>query len=207
PISKVRVRAAIELGDEGRGVLLMIAEKSSDDASCALAVSHLASTLSVERVRDILARSLRKGARAPLYQTAGVCMEVLGHRGAAPIDILARVMTEEKGELATAAAQALGATGEKAAEPPLLQALQSEDSGLREAAVTALGRIGTAAAVQPLQEAAERWLDLGLHRAAHRAIAEIQSRIEGAAPGQLSLAGTEAGQLSLAESEAGHLSL
>ncbi len=208
PISKVRVRAAIELGDEARNVLLRIAETSSDDASCTLAVSHLGSTLPFERVRDILARSLRKGARAPLHQTARACLDLLVHRGAEAIGILARVMTEEKGEPAIAAAQALGATGEKAAEPPLLQALQSEDSGLREAAATALGKVGTAAAVQPLQEAAERfWSDNELLRAAHQAIAEIQSRLEGAAPGQLSLAEDEAGQLSLAQADAGQLSL
>jgi HEAT repeat protein len=90
----------------------------------------------------------------------------------------------------------------------LLQALQSEDSALREAAATALGKVGTAAAVQPLQEAAERsWIALDLRRAARQAIAEIQSRVEGASPGQLSLASSEAGQLSLSEAEAGQLSL
>ena len=208
PISKVRVRAAIELGDEGRNVVLRIAETSSDDASCALAVSHLGSTLPFERVRDILARSLRKGARAPLHQTVRACLELLVHRGADAIGILARVMTEEKGEPAIAAAQALGAIGERAAEPPLLQALQSEDGGLREAAATALGKVGTAMAVQPLQEAIERFRsDNELLRAAHQAIVEIQSRLEGAAPGQLSLAEDEAGQLSLAADPAGQLSL
>ena len=35
---KVRVRAAIELGEKGRGVLLKLAETSNDDASCARAV-------------------------------------------------------------------------------------------------------------------------------------------------------------------------
>ncbi|HYU31630.1 MAG TPA: HEAT repeat domain-containing protein [Thermoanaerobaculia bacterium] len=46
-----------------------------------------------------------------------------------------------------------------------------------------------------------------LQRAARQAIAEIQSRLPGASPGQLSLAGTEAGQLSLAQIEEGQLSL
>jgi hypothetical protein len=201
---KVRVRAAIELGDEGRDVLLKIAEKSPDDASCALAVSHLGSKLPFERARDILSRALRK----KFLQTARACLEALGHRRAAAVGILARVMKEEKGELAIVAALALGATGEEAAEPPLLRALESEDSDLREAAAAALGKVGTAAAVQPLKEAAERfWINLGLRSAARQAIAEIQSRIEGASPGQLSLASSEAGQLSLAQAEAGQLSL
>src|SRR6185436_5845866 len=47
--------------------------------------------------------------------------------------------------------------------------------------------------------------DKDLHRAARQAIAEIQSRLQGASPGQLSLAGAEGGQLSLAEG--GELSL
>jgi hypothetical protein len=40
-----------------------------------------------------------------------------------------------------------------------------------------------------------------------QAIAEIQARLAGAAPGQLSLAGGEAGALSLADGEPGRLSL
>jgi hypothetical protein len=41
--------------------------------------------------------------------------------------------------------------------------------------------------------------DLGLRRASRQAIAEIQSRLTGATPGQLALADGDAGQLSLAE--------
>ena len=203
PISKVRVRAAIELGDEGRDVVLRIAERSSDDASCALAVSHLGSTLPLERVRDILARALRRG----FLQMTRACLEVLGKsRDPAAFDVLAEVLTREKGELAAAAAETLGATGSPAAEPALLLALQREEMDLRMAAANALGRIGSAVAVLPLREAAESVDDPDFGRTTRRAIAEIQSRLEGAAPGQLSLAGTEAGQLSLA-AEAGQLSL
>jgi len=46
-----------------------------------------------------------------------------------------------------------------------------------------------------------------MRRTARQAIAEIQSRLAGAAPGQLSLAAGESGQLSLAEGEEGQLSL
>ncbi len=204
PSSKVRVRAAIELGEEGHDILLKIVETSSDDDARALAVSHLGGKLPVESVTSILARALRKGS----LQTARACLESLGQRRAAAVGVLKRVLVKNKGELAIAAAVALGTTGEKAAERPLLKALQSEDSALREAAATALGRVGSVAAVQPLQEAAERsWLALDFRRAARQAIAEIQSRLQGASPGQLSLAGTEAGQLSLAQADAGQLSL
>jgi hypothetical protein len=46
-----------------------------------------------------------------------------------------------------------------------------------------------------------------VRRAARQSIAEIHSRLQGASPGQLSLAGAELGKLSLAETEAGRLSL
>ena len=73
------------------------------------------------------------------------------------------------------------------------------------AAARALGRVGTVAAVAPLREAAERRGDL--RSAARQAIAEIQARLAGAEPGQLSLAGGEAGALSLADGEPGRLTL
>jgi HEAT repeat protein len=135
--------------------------------------------------------------------------EVLRVSGAATaVAALAKVMEQEKGELAIAAAQALGETGSLDAEPPLILALQSGTAALRVAAVNALGRVGTALAVLPLQEAARRSLfDFDLRRAIHQAIAEIQSRLQGASPGQLSLTGAEAGQLSLAQADAGQLSL
>jgi hypothetical protein len=64
----------------------------------------------------------------------------------------------------------------------------------------ALGRVGTAAAVVPLRTMASRYpYDLGLRRASRQAIAEIQSRLTGATPGQLALADGDAGQLSLAD--------
>jgi hypothetical protein len=66
--------------------------------------------------------------------------------------------------------------------------------------------VGTAAAVLPLKEAADGLFPGELRRAARQAVAEIQSRAQGAAPGQLSLAGGEEGRLSLAQ-EGGELSL
>ena len=143
PSPEIRLRAAQELGAEGRNILLEFAESREDDALSAGAVSILDRELPVERVRGILDGALN-GRR---LQTACACLEVLGH-------------------------------------------------------------VGSAADVLPLQQAAERFtLDLELRRAARQAIAEIQSRLQGAAPGQLSLAGVDMGQLSLAGNEAGQLSL
>jgi hypothetical protein len=87
----------------------------------------------------------------------------------------------------------------------MLEALRSEDPPVSVAAAQALGRVGTVAAVVPLREAAEQGGDL--RRAARQAIAEIQARLAGAEPGQLSLAGGEAGALSLADGEPGRLTL
>ena len=92
-------------------------------------------------------------------------------------------------------------------EESLIQTLQHESGDIRIAAANELGDMGSAAAVLPLQEAAERFpLDRKLRHATRQAIAEIQSRAEGASPGQLSLA-TDGGELSLAHDPAGQLSL
>ncbi|MEA2560065.1 MAG: hypothetical protein QOH06_1569 [Acidobacteriota bacterium] len=205
PSPEIRLRAAKEMGAEGRGILLELAANLEDDAVSAEAVSTLGRELPFERTRAILGQALS------LYhvRTARACLEALGHSGAATaVNALVEVLALENIELAIAAAQALGATESPAAEPSLISALHREQVDLRVAAADALGRVGSVAAVPPLKEAAESSrLDLKLRRAARQAIAEIKSRVQGASPGQLSLAGAEAGQLSLTEAEAGQLSL
>lgn len=95
----------------------------------------------------------------------------------------------------------------KADEPTLLERIEHPEVAMALVAAEALGQMGTAAAVPALRELAERG-ERELARAARQAIAEIQSRLEGAERGQLSLAGSEAGALSLAEeTEPGRLSL
>jgi hypothetical protein len=60
--------------------------------------------------------------------------------------------------------------------------------------------------VLPLKQAAAR--DGALSAMAHQSIAAIQSRVAGAAPGQLSITdGGQAGRLSLSRAEAGRLAL
>ena len=202
---EIRLRAARELGAEGRDVLLELAEGAADDALSAQAVSLLKRDLPFESANSILLHALRRRR----LRTAHICLDVLGRSGAAAaVDTLATVMAREEGELAAAAAQALGTTGSPAAEPPLILALQREPPDLQVAAANALGRFGSPAAVLPLKELAERSpRDPEILRATRQAIAEIQSRVPGASPGQLSLAGAEVGQLSLAQAEAGQLSL
>jgi HEAT repeat protein len=205
PSPEARLRAAKELGDAGRDVLLELAEGMEDDNVSAEAVALLDRKLTFERTRAILGQALISHHT----RTARACLEAFGRSGGtAAIDVLQEVMAQEEGELAAAAAQILGAIGNPAAEPSLILALQREQADLRVAAADALGRVGSVEAVLPLKEATESsWLDLELRRATRQAIAEIQSRLQGASPGQLSLAGTEAGQLSLATDSAGQVSL
>jgi len=201
---EVRLEAAKELGAKGREVLLELAEGTLGDTLSAEAVSSLGRELPIERVRAILGRVLHSDH----VQTARACLEALGASTAAEdIDTLAQVMAGEQCDLAAAAATALGSTGSPAAEPLLIPALQEEPEALQVAAANALARVGTATAVLPLKEVAERIYYPEARKAARQAIAEIQSRLPGASPGQLSLAGAEAGQLSLAQTEAGQLSL
>ncbi len=210
PSLEIRLRAASQLGEDGRGVLLQLAENLEDDNVSAEALLILERELPFDRVNAILGLALRRRR----LRSALVCLSALGHRGAADgAGLLAKVLEREDGDLALAAAKALGQIGNPAAEPSLIQALQREDKDIRVAAAEALGRAGSAAAVLPLKEAAERSrLDLDLRRATRQAIAEIQSRVEGGSAGQLSLTGAdagqaEAGQLSLAQGDAGQLSL
>jgi len=112
-----------------------------------------------------------------------------------------------RGELAEAAAQALGTTGRSEAEAPLLAALGHRDDAVELAATVALGRCGSAAAVPPLRRLESTSRDHACRRAAREAVAQIQSRLTGAKPGQLSLAAGESGQLSLAEDKAGQVTL
>ncbi|HVG06551.1 MAG TPA: HEAT repeat domain-containing protein [Thermoanaerobaculia bacterium] len=206
PSPAVRLHAAKEMGAEGHGALLEIAESLEDDTLSAEAVSALGRGLPIERAKALLDCAWSAGRLRSVH----ACLRALGLRGAAAVDKLAEVLAQPADiELAIAAARALSETGSPAAEPPLVLALQSREAAeLREAAAKALGRVGSVAAVLPLKEAADRsLLDLDLRRAARQSVAEIQSRAQGASPGQLSLAGAETGQLSLAQTEAGQLSL
>jgi hypothetical protein len=200
---EVRLRAALGLGAEGRDILQKLAAGLEHDAVSAGAVTALGPELPLERLRSILGRARKER----MAKTARACLEALASLGGAAVGTLAQVIWDGSPELAATAARGLGKIGDSAAEPSLLAALTRDNPELQEAAAAALGRVGTAAAVLPLQEAAERYG--ALRWAAGQAVAEIQARLEGASPGQLSLAAigaSEAGQLSLA-AEDGQLSL
>jgi HEAT repeat protein len=201
---EVRVHAAMALGDEGQETLLAIASAEDGDVEAGLAIAALGEKLSPERATAILAHALRTRR----LHVARACLEALGrHGGAEAVKPLARVLAIEKGELAEAAARALGETGRPEAETPLIEALGKPDTAVTLAAAVALGRSGSAAAVAPLRQLETASPDAAHRRAARQATAEIQARLTGASPGQLSLSEGESGQLSLAEDEAGRVSL
>ena len=203
PDPEVRLRAAIGLGPDGRNVLrALAADERADDETSARAVERLDADVAVDEAAGWLRSSLRTRRLA----TARECMVALGRRGGPQaVTLLARVLAVERGELGTAAARALAGTRDPEAEPPLLRGLAEGSDAVRLAAAAALGQVGTAASVGPLREAEAG--DADMRRTARQAIAEIQARLTGAEPGQLSLAESREGALSLAEGEAGSLSL
>jgi len=141
--------------------------------------------------------------------SAARAIEALGERlSAEAAEAALRRALGEAGRPQTALAclEALGRMGRPEAEGLLLEALRSEAPSVQAAVARALGRVGTVAAVAALRQAMPPHGDL-LRSVGRQAIAEIQARLAGAEPGQLSLAAGEAGALSLADGEAGALSL
>jgi HEAT repeat protein len=174
PSAEVRLRAAMALGEEGRGTLVaLVCGEGSSDAVAAKAVAALGDGIPVDL------------AEATLRRVAG---------------------TPESTETTVACLDALGRLGRVEAEGLLIEALKSPGPQVRAAAARALGRAGTAAGVAALHEAMEARREIS-RSVGRQAIAEIQSRLSGAAPGQLSLSGAEAGALSLADGEPGRLSI
>ena len=202
----VRLRAAVALGAEGQTALLDLSSGDAPDEIAAQAIRALGPALTADRA---LAR-LRRAREAEQPAAARACVEALGaSRGAGAVEALVETLASAPEDLAAAAARALGQSADASAEEPLVAAMGHEAGVVRVAAAEALGRIGTPLAVVPLREAASaHLLDGDLRRAARQAVAEIQSRVSGATPGQLSLADDQSGRLSLAgEDRRGQVSL
>jgi hypothetical protein len=142
---------------------------------------------------------------------AARAIEALGHQLAVErtIAILERALRYNLRDTAQACMKALSAVGPSAnsAESRLVDVLERDDVDLRIAAARALGHVATVSAVLPLQEAAARVGTPGFISAARQAVAQIQSRVQGASTGQLSMATADAGRLSMAGAEAGQLAV
>ena len=197
---EVAMDAALLLGDEGTEKLLEIAQSGDvDDAIAAHAVDALGDLLPVEVGVPLLRQTLRQlriaTARACIHALAGVPDDEAG-------ELLTKVLSLERGELAVEAAKALRRREGGDTEVTLLRALERGDPDLSHAAIEALGHVGSVRAVPFLRDAAERAdATPQLRRAARQAVAEIQSRLPGVSPGQLSIAEGEAGRVSLADDD------
>jgi HEAT repeats len=180
PDGEVRLRGAAALKAEGYHTLVgLAANEETDDSRAARALAALGTIGAI-------------GAMAPADKVAAT---------------LTRALTGGRPQTAQACIAYFAANDHPAGEELLLQALGSGEPEVATAAAQALGRRGTAAAVAGLREAADAVLPSALRSAARQAIAEIQARVPGAAPGQLALAEGQAGSLSLPDAEPGALSL
>ncbi len=119
------------------------------------------------------------------------------------IEVLARPSGADQMELQIEAVRALGMLGGAEAESRLGAALRDlPEPELRVAAARALGATGSIAAIPVLRAAlARRAYDWPFRAAVLRAVAAIQQRAVGAAPGQLALAEGAAGEVALVEWE------
>jgi HEAT repeat protein len=202
----VRLFAATALGAEGRDTLLALAEGPGPGHVAAGAITALGQAFEPERA---VAR-LRTAEQAGDPDVCRACVESLGRSGRLDVvETLVPLLDAPADEVAVAAARAIGELGAATAEAALVLALGHESGERRVAAAGTLGRVGSPLAVVPLRNAAAAHrLDGPLRRAARQAIVEIQGRVGGASPGQLSLAEGEAGQVSLVEEDRqGQLSL
>jgi hypothetical protein len=205
--ARVRLTAALLLGTEGRPVLLALAGAPATPTDVGLeAIDALGSECPADLALRHLERALGTGHLAPVE----VALRALGRgstdTGRAKLEAL---VLDRRRPIAAAAARALGLGANAASEDALLAALQRPGRDVRLAAATALGAIGSIAAVLALQECAEQaGLASPLRREALQAIASIQERATGSAPGQLALADLPGGEISLvATSDAGTLSI
>jgi hypothetical protein len=207
---EIRLFAGKACGRDGIETLRELLTKSPPDAIGAEAVRALGSALDTGAASALLERAAAQGR----IDTACACAASLSQsRDPAAVEPLRRTLACPHGPVAAAAALALGTAGSAADEPLLLAALDGklgprlgDTSALHLAAVQALGHVGTAVAVPVLHEAGERATDRTLPRAIRQAIAEIQSRLVGATPGQLSLPEDRAGDLTIAgDSPAGRV--
>lgn len=202
----VRLVAGRFLGFEGHPTLLALAADSRvPEATAVAALEVLGGAPSIEQLAVVLDRA----APAGRFLVARVAAVALGRcRNPRVGPAIAAHLASPDAALAAAVATAMGASGDPSCAAPLATALGSPSGDVRAVAAQALAAMGTVESVAPLRQAvADHPLDLGLRRAALGAIAAIQARLTGAAPGQLGLADGEAGTLSLAGPQAGDVTL
>jgi hypothetical protein len=200
PADEVRLEAATALGDDGARTLLKIAVgRASREVPAAKAISLLGGRFSARHARWALRRAI--ATRRPLVVNA--CLErLVTNDDERSIASVAAALSSQDDTVARAASRALDRAVSLGLEDTLIAALEHRLADVQVAAVNTLGRIGSVRAVAPLGDWANRHaLDRWVRGDARRAIAQIQSRLPGASPGQLSIAGAQAGQVSLVEED------
>jgi HEAT repeat protein len=199
----VRLAAARFLAEEGTAVLRqLLTDARTPDQAAAEAVVRLVDLLPPDQAgRDLLAAV--KGRTGEARRQAMLQLGRLKYTSA--VGPLCVLLARADPRTAATAAQALGTIGDAEAEAHLVDAVKHEAAELRVAAARALGALGTVDAVAPLLELLEQSRDSESRRELRAAVSAIQSRLPGAAVGQLSLkrAEPEAGRLSLATARAG----
>ncbi|MGV8042000.1 MAG: HEAT repeat domain-containing protein [Thermoanaerobaculaceae bacterium] len=206
PDAELRLASARHLGEDGHDTLLGLTQLAgSDDYLAAMAVAALGAALPLGRAAELLSLACARGSMG----LAGAVVEALGANGSeGAVRWLVELLRGHNVDLAAVAARALGAQGGAAMEDDLLAALSRGVPELSLAAAQALGFVGTAASVPTLRAlSVSDSSGRDLQRMSAWAVVAIQSRLAGAAPGQLALTDAEPGGLSLAAAEGGALSL
>ncbi|MGV8041999.1 MAG: HEAT repeat domain-containing protein [Thermoanaerobaculaceae bacterium] len=202
----IRLMAARFLGAEGSATLMALAGDPGVPQELAVAaVESLPEGVDLASLAPILDAA----ATAGRGKVACAAAAALGHlQNPEAGAVLAPHLASPDRAIAAAAARAIGESGDTSHTAALVTALAPGKGDLQVAAAEALARVGTVEAVAALHAAvAADPLDLGLRRAAAAAIAAIQSRLVGAAPGQLAVADGDRGSLSLASSGGGAVEL
>jgi hypothetical protein len=201
----LRLRAAAASGEAGRATLVALSRDAGlPDELCAQAVAALDTCLGLDEARAGMASAWAADRDATL-RAYTLRLGSSGEPSAlAPLLELLRL---EEGSRAVLACEALARLGAPAAEPRLIDALRRREEAVAAAAARALGALGTIDAVGRLRELEEVARERTTRAAAREAVAAVQARASGAAPGQLSLASPEAGQLALGDDERGRVAL
>jgi len=192
PSPWVRLAAARFLKEDGLAVLEHLAQdRSIPESAAAEALALLAARYPAARAGPLLVTALKTHSGEARRQAVEELGRIRFGLARGPLMVL---LEHADPRTSAAAAAALGAYGDVSVEPALLKAMESDARELRLAAVRALGTVGSAGSVEPLLAfLASRRLDVETRLMIRNAIGAIQSRLAGAAAGQLSLAATPPG--------------
>jgi hypothetical protein len=196
----VRLAAARHVGDEGARTLLRIAlAPASFEAHAVEAIALLGDRFTPRHARWLLHRA---AASRRLNIVAASLARLVRAADGRCVTAVARALGSDDDKVAQAAANALARAEAPGFEEALIAALEHRLPVVQAEAVTTLGRVGSVRAVAPLRDWESRHgLDRWFRADARRAIAQIQSRLADASPGQLSMAEAEAGQVSLVKED------